>query len=100
MNDNSKVAAVVAYITWIGFLVALIIGNRSDRFVTHHLNQALIINILSIIGGVLAALPVLGGILGAIISIATFVFWIMGIYRAAIGSTEPLPFIGDIHLIG
>lgn len=100
MNSNSKFAAVAAYITWIGFIIAVIVGDRTDGFVAHHLNQALVINILSILGGVLAALPLVGGVVGWVVSVAVLVFGIMGIYRAATGSAEPLPFIGDIHLIG
>ena len=98
--DNSRAAAIAAYITWIGFIIAMVIGDRSDRYVAHHMNQALVINILSIVGGVLAVLPLVGGVIGWLVSVGTFVFWIMGIYRAFTGSVEPLPFIGDIHLIG
>ena len=37
-NSNAKVAAVAAYITWIGFIIAIIIGDRSDRYVMTHIN--------------------------------------------------------------
>jgi uncharacterized membrane protein len=100
MNGNNKTAAIVSYITWIGFLIALCIGDRSDRYVSHHLNQALVLNILSIVGGVLEVIPVIGSIAAGIVSLGVLVFWVMGIYRAATGSTEPLPLVGDIHLIG
>ena len=100
MNGNNKTAAIAAYITWIGFIIAICIGDRSDRYVAHHLNQALVINIASVLGGVLGVRPLVGNLAASIVSVAVLVFWIMGIYRAAIGSTEPLPFIGDIHLIG
>ena len=53
MNGNNKTAAIAAYITWIGFIIAICIGDRSDRYVAHHLNQALVINIASVLGGVL-----------------------------------------------
>ena len=99
-NRNAKVAAVAAYITWIGFIIAIIIGDKSDRYVMTHINQALVINIVSILGGVLAAIPLLGGMIGWLVSVAVFVFAIMGIVRAAAGRDEPLPIIGDIHLIG
>lgn len=99
-NRNAKVEAVAAYITWIGFIIAIIIGDKSDRYVMTHINQALVINIVSILGGVLAAIPLLGGMIGWLVSVAVFVFAIMGIVRAAAGSDEPLPIIGDIHLIG
>ena len=97
--NNNKTAAIVSYITWIGFLIALCIGDRSDRYVAHHMNQALVLNILSIVGGVLKVIPLVGNMAAALVSLAVLVFWVIGIYRAAIGSTEPLPFIGDIHLI-
>ena len=51
-------------------------------------------------GGVLEVIPVIGSIAAGIVSLGVLVFWVMGIYRAATGSTEPLPLIGDIHLIG
>ena len=100
MNGNNKTAAIAAYITWIGFIIAICIGDRSDRYVAHHLNQALVINIASVLGGVLGVIPLVGNLAASIVSVVVLVFWIMGIYRAATGSTEPLPFIGDIHLIG
>ena len=100
MNKNSQIAAVAAYITWIGFLIAMLVGDRSDRFVAHHLNQALVINLVSILGGVVAIVPFLGSMVSGIVSLAVLAFMILGIYRAATGSTEPLPFIGDIHIIG
>lgn len=100
MNNNNKIAAIVSYITWIGFIVAMCIGDRSDRYVSHHLNQALVLNLISVVGGVLGVIPIIGNMAAGIVSVAVLIFWIMGIYRAATGSIEPLPVIGDIHLIG
>lgn len=100
MNNNSKIAAIAAYISWIGFLIALLIGDRSDRFVSHHMNQALVLNIVSIIGGATAIVPVIGSLVSSVVSLGVLVLLILGIYRAATDSTEPLPIIGDIHLIG
>lgn len=99
MGNTNKTAAIAGYITWIGFIIGYCIGDRSDRYVAHHLNQALVINLGSVLGGVLGVIPLIGNIASSLVSIAVLVFWIMGIYRAATGSTEPLPFIGDIHLI-
>ena len=99
MNSN-KVAAIAAYITWIGFLIALLIADRRDSFVSHHLNQALVLNLMSVLGGALAIIPVLGSIAAYLISLLVFVLWIMGVVRAATDSMRPLPIIGNIHLIG
>ena len=100
MNSNSKAAAVLSYITWLGFLIALIIRDPADRFTAHHMNQALVLNIVSLIAGALNIIPIIGNIAGLVIGIGVFVLDIMGIARAASGSMEPLPFIGDFHLIG
>jgi len=100
MNSNSKVASVAAYITWIGFLIAVVMRDPTDRYTAHHMNQALVLNVIGFVAGALNIIPVIGNIAGLVIGVGVFVLDIMGIARAATGSTEPLPFIGDIHWIG
>ncbi len=100
MNQKSNIAAVIGYITWIGFFIAFVIRDKNDRFTAQHLNQALVINIAEIIGGALAVIPVLGWLAAAVVSVGSFALNIMGIYRAATWNDEPLPIVGDIHIIG
>ena len=99
MKQKSNLAAVISYITWIGFFVALVIGDRNDDFTRMHLNQALVLNIAGIAAGVIAIIPLVGTIAGGILEIVVWVLDIMGIIRAASWSMEPLPFISDFHLI-
>lgn len=100
--DKSKrnILGAVAYITWLGFIIAIAMGDRTDRFMAHHLNQALVISLVGLVGGFLAVIPILGTIAAGLINIVVVVFDIMGALSAYRGSTRPLPFIGDIHLIG
>ena len=100
MNSNSKAASVAAYITWIGFLIAVIMRDPTDRFTAHHMNQALVLNVIGFVAGALNIIPIIGNIAGLVIGVGIFVLDIMGIARAASGSMEPLPFIGEIHWIG
>lgn len=100
MNNRSNTAAMISYITWIGFFIAMVMRDPTDRFTAHHMNQALVLNLVSIVGGLLNIIPILGNMAAAVISIAVIAADILGIYRAAKGSTEPIPFIGDIHIIG
>jgi|LFRM01.2.fsa_nt_gb uncharacterized membrane protein len=100
MNSNSKAASIAAYITWVGFLIALIVRDPADRFTAHHMNQALVLNVIGIAAGALNIIPIIGNIAGLVIGVGVFVLDIMGIARAASGSMEPLPFIGEIHWIG
>lgn len=91
-STTSDGAAIIAYITWIGFLVALILNaNDKNEYVEFHLNQALVLNLFSLIG----VIPVIGWI----IDIVVWVFRIMGIVNAYRGNEEPLPIIGGIHII-
>ena len=99
MNNNRNLLAAVSYITWIGFIAAFAMGDRSDRFMLHHLNQALVINIASIVGGVFAVIPLLGSAVAGIVNMAVLVFDIMGAVSAYKGSMASLPLIGDIHII-
>ena len=99
MNRKSNLAAVIAYITWIGFFIALVIGDKNDDFIRMHLNQALVLNIAGIAAGVIAIIPLVGTIAGGIIEIAVWVLDIMGIARAATWRMDPLPFVGDFRLI-
>ena len=100
MRINKNLIAAVSYITWIGFIFAIVTGDRSDRFTAHHLNQALVLDLISIAGGVLAVIPIIGTLAGGVINVAVFVLDIMGAVLAYKGSMASLPFIGDIHLIG
>lgn len=98
-QNNSRVLAVVSYITWIGWIIAFLMRDRTDAFVAHHLNQALLINLLKIAGGLCMMLPHIGEELSSVVGVAAFVLIIMGIYRAANWRTDPLPVIGEFRLL-
>lgn len=97
---NKNILAAIGYFTWIGFLIAFIAGDKNDPFIRHHLNQALIIDLAGLIARVLAVIPLLGAMIAAVVNIAGFVLDVMGALSAYRGSTEPLPYIGGIHIIG
>ena len=100
MSNNRNLIAAVGYFTWLGFIIAFAIGDKNDPFVRHHLNQALVIDLAGLIAGVFAVIPILGAMIAGVVNVAGFVFDIMGAISAYRGSTESLPLIGDIHIIG
>ena len=99
MYKKSNTAAVAAYITWIGFIIALVIRDKDDPFTTLHINQALVINILSMIGAALAIWAFVGGIIAGIVNFVVLICWAIGVFRAVTWSMEPLPVIGEIRII-
>lgn len=86
---SARATGIIAYITWIGFLVALLLGDK-DRAM-FHLNQALVVLLFSL----LSAIPLIGWLW----AIFMFVCWILGIVYAYRGEEKEVPLIGRIKLL-
>lgn len=91
-NDpgNSSMA-VIAYITWIGFIVAICSQDKDQPLVRFHLNQALVLNLFSLI----SFIPFIGWIVG----LGVFILWIIALISAANKEMKPMPILGGIKLI-
>ena len=99
MYRNTRFYSVISYFTWIGFAAAFLLHDRGDHLVQHHLNQALVLNLIETIGGFLSRRRGFTGLAGEVIDVVCLVLLLMGIVRAVKMSDEPLPLIGDIHLL-
>mgnify|MGYP001296133108 CR=1 FL=1 len=107
---EDKTAAILSYITLIGFIIAIIMHNgKKTQLGTFHLQQALGLLVTGIVGCIvvmicsviLAFIPVLGWILSMVISLG---FWIgmlalmiIGIINAVNGASKPLPVVGAMY---
>ena len=98
MYRHSRLYAVISYITWIGFAIALIARDPADPLVRRHLNQALLINLLETVSRILGRFSFFGPVT-FVIDLAVLVFFFMGIIRALKMDSRPLPLIGEIELI-
>ena len=86
---DKKTTSIVAYITWIGLIIAFCAGDKEgEKF---HLNQALVIFLF----GLLVWIPCLGQIWGIFI----IVCWIMGLIAAINQEEKPVPLIGGIKIL-
>ena len=86
---DGKTKAIVAHITLIGWFIAFVINmNDKDEFASYYIRQNLGLNLLGII---LTFIPVIGWIL----SIAVFVFWIMSLIGSIQGEKKETPWIGN-----
>jgi uncharacterized membrane protein len=88
---NPKTAGIIAYITWIGFIVAILAADKNDPYVKFHLNQALVLNLFSF----LSVVPFIGTIWGLFV----FIMWILAVVGACSGETRAVPLFGDIHIL-
>lgn len=89
------------YITFLFFLPLVMRPN--SRFARFHANQGLVLFIFSAIIGVLETvvdvIPIVGGILKAVLGLVTLGLFLFGFVNALNGKAKELPFIGGISLI-
>lgn len=94
---DKKVTGIVAYLTWIGLLVAFLAGDKEGA--KFHLNQALVIFIAGLIIGVVGVIPIIGWIVSLVGGIFMFVCWIIGLVAAIKEEEKEIPLLGGIKLL-
>ena len=94
---DKKVTSIVAYLSWIGLLIAFVAGDREGA--KFHLNQSLVIWLAGIVLGVVMIVPVLGWLVGLVGGIFLFIYWIIGLVSAIQGQEKEIPLLGKIQLL-
>lgn len=89
-STEDKTVAIVAYLTLIGFIVAIIMhSSKKTQIGAYHLRQALG---LFIAGIVLGWIP----FLNLLVLPVLFVFWLLGFINAIKGEMKPIPLVGPM----
>lgn len=86
---DAKTTGIVAYLTWIGLIVAVCAGDKDGA--KFHVNQALVIHLFF--------LPSFIFCIGWIWGVFMFVCWVMGLIAAINQEEKEVPIIGKIRLI-
>ena len=86
---DKKTTGIVAYLTWIGWLIALLAGDKEGA--KFHINQALVILLFSL----LSIIPCIGWIWG----IFMIVCWFIGLIAAINEEEKSIPLLGNIRII-
>ncbi len=101
---DKKVTGIVAYITWIGLIIAYFAGDKEGA--KFHINQALVIWLgylaTIIVNSVLGWIPVIGFIIGLavlVVNIFLFVCFILGLIAAIKEEEKEVPLIGQIKIL-
>lgn len=100
IDSNAKTAAIVSYITLIGWLISYFALNKpKSSLATYHLRQTLFLMLCAVVFQIAAfaitvALPMIG-ILFTILSLGFLVLWVMGLISAINGEEKPMPLIGE-----
>ncbi len=94
---DTKTTSIVAYLTWIGTVIAFVAGDKEGA--KFHLNQALVVIIAQIVCSFVMVIPVIGWIVGIIGSIFVFVCWIIGLIAAINQEEKEVPLLGKIKIL-
>ncbi len=93
MDDKTK--SIVAHITLIGWIIALVM-NQSDKGpnTSFYLRQMLGLTILSIAGYIVGMLTL--NIISTIVGILVLVLWVISLLGALSGEQKATPVVGDM----
>ena len=97
---EDKTAAIVSYLTLIGFIAAIFIhqGNKT-ALGAFHLRQTLGLFLSGFAVGIASAMlgfiPFLGWLLSLGLYLGFFVFWVLGLVAALNGQQKPVPILGE-----
>lgn len=98
IQDN-KIWAALSYVG-ILFILPLLVNNGRSRYAKYHANQGFILFLADIVcgiaGAILGLIPIIGGILSALLSLALLALMIIGIINAVNGKAKELPLIGGL----
>jgi uncharacterized membrane protein len=100
-TDSGKTAAIVSYITIIGWLISYfaLYKDSKTQLASYHLRQTLLLYIIGIgwsfiSSALFFSMP---GIyfITMLVNIGLFVLWLLGLISAVNGQTKPMPLIGE-----
>jgi len=99
---EDKMIAILAYLTLIGFIVAIILQmNKKTKLGAFHLRQMLGLMLTGVAVGVcnfiLVFIPILGHLCILALMLALLVLWVMGLIAAVNGEMKPMPVVGPLY---
>lgn len=94
---DKKTTGIVAYITWIGLIIAFFAGDKEGA--KFHINQALVIWLGFIAAMILDIIPFIGWILSAVCWIFCAVCFVLGLIAACKEEEKEVPLLGQIKIL-
>ena len=85
---DSKTKAIIAHITIIGWIIALVVNSKEkDELTSFYIRQMLGLMIISLLGWI----PFIGMLVGLVV----LVLWVMSLIGAIQGEMKPTPVMGE-----
>lgn len=96
-QGNENILGAVSYL--LGFVtgIVLLLVEKKSHFVRFHAMQSTIFFVgLFAVNFVLGFIPLLGWLVGFLLSVVSFVVWIVLMWKAFQGEMYKLPYVGDL----
>lgn len=93
---NAKLLAIISHITFIGWIIALVINSGDkNEYASYYIRQTLGIYLAGIALSIVWVVPVLGWLIGVVGSILLFIFWLMSLIWSISDEMKPIPLLGE-----
>lgn len=93
---EGKNIATIAYITFIGLIIAFVQNNeKKNAFAFFHIRQSLGLCATGFALGIIGMIPILGWIVYILGIFVLIYMWIMGLMNAINGKEKTIPFLGN-----
>lgn len=94
--DSSLSIATIAYITFIGLIIAYVMNkDKKEAFANYHIKQSLGLALTGLALGIISLIPILGWIIYIVGIFVLLYMWIMGLMNAINKKEQPVPFLGE-----
>lgn len=93
--EEGKTMAIVAYLTIIGLVIALVMnGDKKNSYAKFHIRQSLGLMLTSLAVSMVSWVPFLGWIVGILAFFVLLFMWVTGLLNAINGKEKALPILG------
>ncbi|WP_339711378.1 hypothetical protein [uncultured Kriegella sp.] len=95
VNEESKKTAIIAYITFIGLIIAFLMNNdKKLKFASYHIRQSLGLCITGLALSIIGVIPILGWIINMLGIFVLLYMWIVGLMNAINEKEKSVPILG------
>lgn len=94
-GTDPKVVSIIAYLTFVGWIAALVLNNPRSELGSFHVRQALGIFLLVAACSLLMVIPILGWLAAVAGYLLSFIMWVVGFIGALQGEQKLAPVLGD-----
>ena len=83
---DARAKAIIAHFTIIGWVISLLLNNNNkEEFTSFYLRQTLLIHVIMM---VVSGIPIIGWLIGIVV----FAFWLLSLIYALQGGMKVIPF--------